>query len=126
MYPVTFWGGGGVGEREAGGVGISFPAGVVGVLSCVCVSCANSICARNKHQEVDRYQTDYGQQGEVSCSVHKYVIIRSPYDNELVTPLTVRNVYITLRVPARLRFISTQRSHTQLGSRNRGFIKRNF
>ena len=36
----------------------------------------------------------------VSCRVHKYLIVRSPYDNELVTLLTVPNVCITLGVPA--------------------------
>ena len=33
-------------------------------------------------------------QGAVSRSVRKYLIVRSPYDNELVTLLTVRNMYV--------------------------------
>ena len=37
--------------------------------------------------------------GAVSRSVPKYLIVRSFYDNELFTLLTVRNVYITLGVP---------------------------
>ena len=39
------------------------------------------------------------RQVAVSCSVSKYRIVRSPYDNELVTVLIVTNVYITLGVP---------------------------
>ena len=43
---------------------------------------------------------EHGPRARLARSVPKYLIVGRPYDIELVTPLTVGNVYITLGVPA--------------------------
>ena len=56
--------------------------------------------------------------GPVTCRVPKYMIVRSLYDNELLTLLTVRNRYITLCLIS----VKHSVSHTARKSERRVYV----